>query len=1139
MEIAELEVVLQSADPAALLVPNRILRRVIKRDRKPAVFGLQVPHRKSHVIARDRLLRFVDRDEIGLPADADLPPVLFLIGRPDPDRLARLPRSQSLIRYWQLLFHCRVHAAFNQLVADGKLTEVDVRRRIHQIGHAEFTEIRQVLRQEKFLLPPPGDLTAYGEFAAVYLELRHFAPNTLPCYFPAIDDFERVDAALAQDLDAENLFASTRLAGAPDPVLASVSGALQSAHDLAPPAGPPEARVPSENRCRRYLARADRALQVGNAVRSAILRKAAEQVAPAPLETEIRGQAEEALDRLIHRLQAALELTTAEAEEWCTALKPLLQAAAQGIWPVEARLLYDLQRVCIDHERGVYAVDVVEWALWLGKRPIKRPLPNQQEVLMLKHLRKAARRLARARLPDPERHQLASLLRSAVHRRQVRLRGRLRPVIQGALDKVGLRPNNVPERVARDKLVEELLDRITAQGYFNIGHLRDAISRNNLKLADLSGPGEFFRGDPLLRLDHEFAFVLDGIYRRGEVYMRWLQRFSSLAFGTRPGRFLTRYLALPFGGAFVLLEGLQHLLSLVTKLFGYELEFANAITIGLFGVFLLGLFHVRPFRQRIGQTLGLVFKGFRGLFVDLPAAVVQLPAVQRLLNSPPVAFFDRYLLTPLVVAGLAALVFLIAGSGGGTLWTASGVTFLVAVVLFNSRLGRNAEEALTDWAIRNWEHVRTGILPGLLRFIIDFFHWLIEMVERLLYTVDEWLRFKSGEGRVSLVVKATLGVVWFYVTYIIRFCFNLLIEPQINPIKHFPVVTVSHKLLLPTIPSVTTVFEATMGLDHAKAFGVATTVVTSIPGMFGFLVWELKENWKLYQANRSPELKPVAIGHHGETMLRLMKPGFHSGTLPKLFARLRKAERRATKRRNWSAVHHQLEAKHHIEVALQQLVERELLPLLRGSKNWGGLEVEAGDVAVGSNRVRIEVCCPTLASESLLVAFEEQAGWLVAGLARGGWLPRLSRGQAQTLGTALAGLYKMAGVHLVREQIENCLEGSPSYDVTSEGLIVWPGGRFDSEVVYELNPEAEIHPRLRPPGTTGELPVLEAGSLLYQRVPITWERWVETWQADESGCAIVKELVEGVCILPPMGERKRGEVGPAMAKEKQTLSKEP
>ena len=41
-------------------------------------------------------------------------------------------------------------------------------------------------------------------------------------------------------------------------------------------------------------------------------------------------------------------------------------------------------------------------------------------------------------------------------------------------------------------------------------------------------------------------------------------------------------------------------------------------------------------------------------------------------------------------------------------------------------------------------------------------------------------------------MKAALGVFWFFMTYVVRVVVNLSLEPTFNPIKHFPVVTVSH-----------------------------------------------------------------------------------------------------------------------------------------------------------------------------------------------------------------------------------------------------------------------------------------------------------------------------------------------------------
>src|SRR4030095_209119 len=82
-----------------------------------------------------------------------------------------------------------------------------------------------------------------------------------------------------------------------------------------------------------------------------------------------------------------------------------------------------------------------------------------------------------------------------------------------------------------------------------------------------------------------------------------------------------------------------------------------------------------------------------------------------------------------------------------------------------------------------------------------WFKMLANWVERQLYAVDEWLRFRGGDSQGSLARKAILGLLWFPIAYVFRFVFYLLVEPQVNPVKHFPVVTVSHKLLLPLVVS--------------------------------------------------------------------------------------------------------------------------------------------------------------------------------------------------------------------------------------------------------------------------------------------------------------------------------------------------
>ena len=66
-----------------------------------------------------------------------------------------------------------------------------------------------------------------------------------------------------------------------------------------------------------------------------------------------------------------------------------------------------------------------------------------------------------------------------------------------------------------------------------------------------------FLGDRLIRANRRFAESLDGVYRRGEIYLRWLQRLSSLFFGNPFGRALSLYVLLPLLGGFFIVAGVN------------------------------------------------------------------------------------------------------------------------------------------------------------------------------------------------------------------------------------------------------------------------------------------------------------------------------------------------------------------------------------------------------------------------------------------------------------------------------------------------------------------------------------------------------------------------------------------------------
>src|SRR5262249_3264914 len=148
------------------------------------------------------------------------------------------------------------------------------------------------------------------------------------------------------------------------------------------------------------------------------------------------------LERLTERLQAALGFPEEQGDAWVVELLALLEPAASAYWSVEARLLYDLQKVCVDLERPVYAVDLVEWFVSWFRRPVKRLLPDQGPVLAVRHLRSALARVPAARVAEDDRARLGALLHGALERAEAELRDVLRPKVHRALDEVGLVPEN-------------------------------------------------------------------------------------------------------------------------------------------------------------------------------------------------------------------------------------------------------------------------------------------------------------------------------------------------------------------------------------------------------------------------------------------------------------------------------------------------------------------------------------------------------------------------------------------------------------------------------------------------------------------------------------------------------------------------
>jgi hypothetical protein len=1105
IDVAELECALREADAAALLVPPRILRRVIKRDRGLTFLGWHAARRKTYVIAAEPLRAIVAEDELVLWPESEWPPVAILLVRPEPKALASRPADAVLLEYWRMLFHARVELAVRRAVAGGRLDAAALRERIERIGPTAFEEIRSVLRQEGHLLPPRDNATVYAEFAALFLELEAFAPELTPHFFPAIEGPREVVGLLAADVDATSLLAETRLAGAAEPGPAKPPGTETEEMLAALSAQPPRRGARAARRLFGWLiVNAERAADRGNLVRAAIDRARAGLLVGPVLAVQATVGAHNELDRLVGRLQAALGFEDREAEAWRQALPPLLDRAIHGFWTPEGRLLYDLQTVCLDHEREVFTVDVVEWARSFGRLPIRRTLPHLHDVLMSSHLRGAARRLRAARLRSGERAKLAELLHPAVRRAEEAVRSRFRPLIDGVFRSTGILPHNLPETVAYHKLIEELLDRIVHRGFLSLGDLRDACSRSNLKLPDLSGPAEFFRGDRLLRTDVALGRALDGVYRRGEVYLRGLQRLSTLAFATRTGRFLTLYAVLPFGGAFVILEGLQHLVGPVVHWLTHRhVHLMHPAAALYLGAVAMGLINSPAYRRHFLEALGRIGHGLRLLLVDLPARVLQHRVIRQVLDSRLALALWRFLIKPLACAAPVGLLGVGAGLPQSEVLPALAVVFLSAMVVLNTRMGRDAEEIVADSLVRIWRQLYVDVIPGVFRLILTTFDRVLEGIERLLYAVDEWLRFRSGQRRSALLAKAVLGLGWFFVAYLVRIYVNLLIEPQVNPIKHFPVVTVSHKVILPLSVHLTKLLAAPlMPLGKGLALFIAGTTVLLLPGVFGFLVWELKENWRLYEANRAENLAPVTVGGHGETMGRLLRPGIHSGTLPKLYAKLRGSERRPVDNRDDKRAYRRLEALHHVEESIRRFVDRDFITLLAESRTLRAAAITAGELRLATNRVRIELRSALTedSEEGPWLEFDERHHALIAGIEGPGWLDRLDEEQARVLGVAVVGLFKMCGVEWIRARPDTRSHAGrivPELAGVAEGPA--------SPIAYGP-PGAEL------PADHAETPVTTL--IPFRTVSVTWKRWVEAWQREQAGAKHPTRFLEGYTIFP-------------------------
>ncbi|MGL4462234.1 MAG: hypothetical protein ACRC1K_08765, partial [Planctomycetia bacterium] len=287
--------------------------------------------------------------------------------------------------------------------------------------------------------------------------------------------------------------------------------------------------------------------------------------------------------------------------------------------------------------------------------------------------------------------------------------------------------------------------------------------------------------------------------------------------------------------------------------------------------------------------------------------------------------------------------------------------------------------------------------------------------------------------------------------------------------------------------------EPTLGVIAAGAVAW-NTVFFAIPGAIAFLVWEIKEYWNLFRSNRAPRLETASVGAHGESILQLLHPGFHSGIVPSLCAKLRSAELAAYETGVWRAARTH---RHHLEEIaddVQRFVDREFLGLLRESPAWKGRTIVVKEVRLACNCLRIDFADAAHPESIVCFSLEDRAGWLLADLLDAGWLDRIPADARAVFDRAAVGFFVLAGVDFVRTDLEAALPASTvRYEIRSATLAAWTKDD-EPPLIYPLRTDVERSAAIDADGDPRpDAPFLDAQRMFLEHRKPRWEQWSQGW----------------------------------------------
>jgi hypothetical protein len=683
---------------------------------------------------------------------------------------------------------------------------------------------------------------------------------------------------------------------------------------------------------------------------------------------------------------------------------------------VASALLLELESSYLAGQQALQSFAVTSWVGSLGAQPLIVALPLVTLSKQLSHLRAARERAGSLPLPYAMLEPHLLTLDAVIARVENELGSALHQGIAAAFATLAITTAHPSERLAVAAIQHQLLELLVARGYTHFSDLRDLLAKHRFKLDDFQLP-QLLSGDVLARLDHALARQLPGMHRQGELYLRLFQLLSSLAFGTLPGRVVLRAVMIPLTITACAIVLLQHTVwhSILTHQGFPALLLAGSCLAGL----ILNIGWLRQVAWWISVRLPwallttvtrIVSWVPRWLWTWVGYPLIVALAVWSLSRSK----LPRDVLPPWIPA---EAIDVLAASG----------SFITTLLLIRTRMWVVISGMIADGCQTLINTITLGLLKhiyyGIIRLSTGFMAWL----EGINYRVKDALRLIRGEPSPSLLFKALLGLAWFPFYYVIRCYVVLFLEPQVNPLK-FPIVSISYKLVLPIYPELVSwiTHYASLLMPHAPARVFANVTALFSTGIFGFLAWELKENWRLYRRNANPLLTPAVVGNHGETVVALLRPGFHSGTIPALYQRSRALAAAGTARSDYDRqVRWIKRQRQHLRDALEQFVQADLLTPLRHHAVFATTAGCVTAVEISPSSITVDCELEFVGQDrriSWRIQLQDQNGILHANLA---WSPAdqayLTARQLLVLAFQIAVFYKRAGVDVSRQWIEQLL----------------------------------------------------------------------------------------------------------------------